>query len=174
MGQRREGETTGTPGPFSQLRLFLTLMPSFFKVNQLQAFFPAVSQCHQLSSVFHQGTRHHQMKVSSSLLFAHRLISFKILETFNNYLKQQHELKGKGLYFRVARGSTTRLINLWPSMRTSYPPSSVNAPFDGYSKLWLHGTEESRDRRRSNDGDRTDHPPVQKAAHQPTELRLLT
>ena len=32
--------------------------------------------------------------------------------------------KAKGPYFtRVARDSTTRLINLWPSVRTSYPPS---------------------------------------------------
>ena len=58
-------------------------------------------------------------------------------------------------------------------MRTTYPPSSVNAPFHGYSKLQLHGTEESRNRRRSNEGDRTGDPPAQKAAHQPSELRLL-
>ena len=49
---------------------------------------------------------------------------------------------------RVKRNSTTKLINLWPSVRTSYPPSSVNASFP----LQLHGTEESRNRRRSNDG----------------------
>lgn len=29
----------------------------------------------------------------------------------------------------------------------SIPPASVSAPFYGYSKLWLHGTEESRSRR---------------------------
>ena len=45
------------------------------------------------------------------------------------------------------------------------PPSSVNAPFYGYSKLQLHETEESRNRRRSNGGDRTGDPPAQKAAH---------
>ena len=81
---------------------------------------------------------------------------------------------GKGPYFtRVARDSATRVISLSPSVRTTYPPSSVNAPFYGYSKLQLHGTEESRNRRRSNDGERTNDPPAQKAAHQPTELRLL-
>ena len=69
--------------------------------------------------------------------------------------------------------TVNRLINLRPSVRTSYPPSSVNTPFYGYSKLQLHGTEESRNRRRSNDGDRTGDPPAKKAAHQPTELRLL-
>ena len=30
-----------------------------------------------------------------------------------------------------------------------YPPASVSAPFYGYSKLWLHGSEESRSRRLS-------------------------
>ena len=76
---------------------------------------------------------------------------------------------------RVACDSTTRLKNLWPSVRTSYPPlpSSVNAPFYGYSRLQLHGTEESRNRRRLIDGDQTGDPPARKAAHQPTELRLL-
>ena len=38
---------------------------------------------------------------------------------------------------KVDSDSTTRLINLWPSMRTSYPPSTVNALFYGYSKLQL-------------------------------------
>ena len=61
--------------------------------------------------------------------------------------------------------STTRLINLWPLVRSSHRPSSVNVPFYGYSKLQLHGTEESRNRRRSNDGDRTGDPSAQKAAH---------
>ena len=28
-----------------------------------------------------------------------------------------------------------------------YPPASVSAPFYGYSKLWLHGSEESPNRR---------------------------
>ena len=45
------------------------------------------------------------------------------------------------------------------------PPSSVNAPFYWYSKLQLHGTEGSRNRRLSNGGDRTGDPPAQKAAH---------
>ena len=52
-------------------------------------------------------------------------------------------------------------------------PSSVNALFHGHSKLQLHGKEKSRNRRQSNDGDRTGDPPAQKAARQPTELRLL-
>ena len=83
-------------------------------------------------------------------------------------------IKAKVLYFtRVARDSPTRLIKLWLSVRTSYPPSSVNTPFYGYSKLQLHGTEGSRNRRRSNDEDRTGDPRAQKATHQPTELRLL-
>ena len=81
---------------------------------------------------------------------------------------------GKDPYFmRVARDSATRLLNLWPSVRTTYPPSSIHSPFYGYSKLQLHGTEESRNRRRSNDGDRTIDPPAENDAHQPTELRLL-
>ena len=88
---------------------------------------------------------------------------------------------GKGPYFtRVVRDSATRVISLSPSVHNNYPPSSVNAPFYGYSKLQLHGTEENRNRRRSNEGDRrsnegdrTNDPPAQKAAHQPTELRLL-
>ena len=45
-----------------------------------------------------------------------------------------------------------------------YPPASVSAPFYGYSKLWLHGSEENRNRRwshwRSNR-----RPLAQKAAH---------
>ena len=44
----------------------------------------------------------------------------------------------------MARDSTTRLINLWPLVRTCYPSSSVNAPFHGYSKLQLHGTFDDR------------------------------
>ena len=82
-------------------------------------------------------------------------------------------VKVKALIKRGWHVTVTRLINLWPSVRNSYPPSSVNDPFHGYSKLQLHGTEESRNRRRSNDGDQTGDPPAQKAAHQPTELRLL-
>ena len=79
--------------------------------------------------------------------------------------------KGKGPYFtRVARDRTTRLINLWPSVRTSHPPSSVNALFYGYLKLELHGTEESQNRHRSNDDNPTGELPAQKAMHQPTEL----
>ena len=58
-------------------------------------------------------------------------------------------------------------------MRISYPPPSVSAPFYRYSKLQLHGTEESQNRRRLNDGDQTYDPIAQKAARQPTELRLL-
>ena len=54
------------------------------------------------------------------------------------------KVKGKGPYFtRVVRDSTTTLTNLWPSVHTSYPPSSINAPFWGYSKLQVHRTEES-------------------------------
>ena len=72
----------------------------------------------------------------------------------------------KGPYFmKVDSDSTTRLINLWPSVRTFHPTSSVNAPFYGYSKLQLHGTEESRNICRSNDGDRTGDPSAQKVAH---------
>ena len=84
--------------------------------------------------------------------------------------------EGKGPCFtRVARDSTTRLINLWPLVHTSIPFSSVNAPFYGYSQLQLriHETEESQNRGRSNDLDRTADPPVQRTAHQSTELRLL-
>ena len=64
-----------------------------------------------------------------------------------------------------------QLINLWPSVRT-LPPSSVSAPFYGYLKLKLRGSEESRNRRwshwESNWG-----PPAQKAVHLPIVLRLL-
>ena len=53
------------------------------------------------------------------------------------------QLWGKGPYFpRVGHDSSTRLINLWPSVCTSYSPSFVNATFYGYSNLQLHGTEE--------------------------------
>ena len=46
-------------------------------------------------------------------------------------------IKVKSLYFmRVLLDSQLELLmNLWPSVRTSYAPSSVNAPFYGYSKL---------------------------------------
>ena len=73
----------------------------------------------------------------------------------------------KGPYFMKVDGdSTTRLINLWPSVRTFYPTSFVNAPFyRRYSKLPLHGTEESRNKCRSNDEDRTGDPSAQEAAH---------
>ena len=84
-----------------------------------------------------------------------------------NYTQNSgNKSKGKGPYFtRVARDSTTRLINLWPLVCTSYPPSSVNALFYKYSKLQLHRTEEIQNRRRSNDRDRTGDPPAQKAVH---------
>lgn len=62
MGQGREGKTTGTPEPSSQLGL--TLMSSFFQVNQ--PLFPAVPQSHQLLPVLHPRQRHQQMKVSKS------------------------------------------------------------------------------------------------------------
>ena len=61
--------------------------------------------------------------------------------------KNSNFTKGKVPNFtRVARDSSTRLINLLPSVHTCYPPSSINATFHGYSKLELHGTEESRNR----------------------------
>ena len=85
-----------------------------------------------------------------------------------NIASQRHDggkVKVKVLIFtRVARDSTTRLINLCPSVRISYPPPSVSAPFYGYSKLQLHRTEESQNRRRLNDRDRTYNLLVQKAA----------
>ena len=68
-------------------------------------------------------------------------------------------------FMKVDGDSTTRLINLWPSVRTFHPTSSVNAPFYGYSKLQLHGTEERRNICRSNAGDRTSDPSAQKTAH---------
>ena len=46
---------------------------------------------------------------------------------------------------------TGELINLWLSVRTFYPFSSINTPFYGYSKLQLHRSEESQNRRRLND-----------------------
>ena len=68
--------------------------------------------------------------------------------------------------------SDKRLLSMEADGAPSTPRASVSAPFYGYSKLWLHGSEESRSRRwshwRSNRG-----PLAQKAAHQPTEPRLL-
>ena len=78
--------------------------------------------------------------------------------------------KGKGPYFtRVARDSQLDWWTCGPRCAPLYPPSSVDAPFYEYSKL--HGTEESRNRRRSNDGNRTGDSPAQKAVYLPTELR---
>lgn len=53
-------------------------------------------------------------------------------------------IKVKVFFSRVARASSTRLVNLWPSVHTSYTLSS-----------------ESRSRRRSNDGDWTGDRPAQ-------------
>ena len=64
MGQGREGETTGTPGPSSEPRLFLTLVSSFFQVDQ--PLLPAVPQSHQLLPVLHPRQRHQQVEVGKS------------------------------------------------------------------------------------------------------------
>ena len=68
--------------------------------------------------------------------------------------------------------SDKRLLSMEADGAPSTPPASISALFYGYSKLWLHGSEESQSRRgshwRSNRG-----PLAQKAAHQPTEPRLL-
>ena len=57
-------------------------------------------------------------------------------------------------------------MNLWSSVHTFYPPSSVNAWFYRYSKLQLHGLEESQNRGRWNEtGLKWRATPAQKAAH---------
>jgi len=53
-----------------------------------------------------------------------------------------------------------------------YPPASVSAPFYGYSKLWLHGSEESRNRRWSR-WRSSRRPLAPNFAHWPTEPRQL-
>ena len=57
---------------------------------------------------------------------------------------------------------TDKLVALGASLLA---PSSLNVLFYRYSELQLHGTEESRNKHRSNDGDRTGEPQARKAAH---------
>ena len=53
-------------------------------------------------------------------------------------------LKGKVTLFNVG-SSFSYETGINGSRRCAlYPPASVSAPFNGYSKLWLHGSEESR------------------------------
>ena len=55
--------------------------------------------------------------------------------------------KGKVTLFNVG-SSFSNETGISGSRRYAlYPPASVSAPFYGYSKLWLHGSEESRSRR---------------------------
>ena len=55
--------------------------------------------------------------------------------------------KGKVTLFNVG-SSLSYETGINGSRRCAlYPPTSVSAPFYGYSKLWLHGSEESRSRR---------------------------
>jgi len=65
------------------------------------------------------------------------------------------ELAGKGkvksLYLTPVVSSVTRLVSMEADGAPfKDPPASVSAPFYGYSKLWLHGSEESRNRRCSH------------------------
>ena len=53
------------------------------------------------------------------------------------------KVKEKSLYLTSVVPSLKRLV----SMEANGPPASVSAPFYGYSKLSLHGSEESRNRR---------------------------
>ena len=68
----------------------------------------------------------------------------------------QVEVKGKVTLFKVCSFSSYA-TGINGSRRCAFtPPVSVSAPFYGYSKLWLHGSEESRNKRlghrRSNRG----------------------
>ena len=57
------------------------------------------------------------------------------------------KVKLKSLYLTSVVPSVTRLVLIEADGAPSTPPASVSAPFYRYSKLWLHGSEESRNRR---------------------------
>ena len=57
------------------------------------------------------------------------------------------KVKVKSLYLTLVVPSVPRLVSMEADGAPSTPPGSVSAPFYGYSKLWLHGSEESRRRR---------------------------
>ena len=61
----------------------------------------------------------------------------KIEQTWQKMVTLELKVKVTVLIFtRVACDSQLELlINLWPSVHTIYSPSSINAPFYGYSKL---------------------------------------
>ena len=79
-------------------------------------------------------------------------------------------MKDKGPYFtRVARDSTSRLINLWPSVRTSYPPllcqCSVSRVFKATATRNRGKSKQTSIECRGSNW--------RPSAHQPTEPRLL-
>ena len=55
--------------------------------------------------------------------------------------------KAKSLGLTSVAPSVTRLVSVEANGVPFTPPASVSAPFHGYSKLWLQGSEESRNRR---------------------------
>ena len=70
-------------------------------------------------------------------------------------------LKGKGLYvIRVACDSSTRLINLWPLLHTSYP-----LPLSMLHFVGMQSYSYTNQRSVKTDVDQTGDPPSQKAAH---------
>ena len=54
--------------------------------------------------------------------------------------------KVKSLYLMSVVPSVTRLVSM-EADGAPFTPASVSSPFNGHSKLWLHGSEESRNRR---------------------------
>ena len=59
----------------------------------------------------------------------------------------QVEVKGKVILFKVWSFSSYE-TGINGSRRCAFtPPASVSAAFFGYSKLWLHGSEKSRNKR---------------------------
>ena len=75
--------------------------------------------------------------------------NFQVTEVGGHTEEKDDEVKVKGKVTLFNVGSCfsyeTGIIG---SRRCAlYPSASVSAPFYGYSKLWLHGQEESRNRR---------------------------
>ena len=56
------------------------------------------------------------------------------------------KVKVKLLYLTSVVPSVRRLVLMEADGAPSTPPASVSAPFYRYSKLWLHGSEESRNK----------------------------
>ena len=56
------------------------------------------------------------------------------------------KVKEKSLYLTLVVPSVTRLVSMEANGAPFTPLASVSAAFYGYSKLWLHGSKENRNR----------------------------